>query len=125
MQTRPIDFQGTAALLRAGFRVSMAGHVGVVLAALGTPGPARLVALAAWGYLVYLQVRVSLDAELFTVLANGATPVDLDGFLVRSGLVKQARERTDEDRCRGALRLWRWLMAVLVVELVAAVIGLR
>lgn len=125
MQARPIDWQGTAALLRAGFRVSMAGHVGAVLAALGTPGPARLAALAAWGYLVYLQVRVSLDAELFTLLANGATPVDLDGFLVRAKLIKTARERTDEDRCRGALRLWRQLIAVLVLELIAAVIGLR
>lgn len=125
MQARPIDWQGTAALLRSGFRTSMAGHVGAVLAALGTPGPARLVALAAWGYLVYLQVRVSLDVELFTLLANGATTAEVDGFLVRSGLLGQARERSDADRCRGALRLWKWLMGVLVIELVAAVIGLR
>ena len=125
MQTSLADWQGTAALLRAGFRASMAGHVGAVLAAMGPSGPARLIALAAWCYLVYLQIRVSLDAELFTLFANGATAAEVDGFLSKSGLVKRIRERTTEDRCRGALRLWRWLMGVLILELAAAVIGLR
>jgi hypothetical protein len=119
-----VDWQGTAGLLRAGFRASMAGHAGAVLAGMGQ-GPARLVALAAWGYLVYLQVRVSLDVELFTLLANGVAPGEMDGFLVRAGLIKSPRERSPEDRCRGALRLWRQLMIVLVIELVAVVIALR
>ena len=107
----------------------MAGHVGAMLAGIGIlhqgVEAAYLAGLGAWGYLVYLQVRVSLDAELFGWLANGGTPEELDGFLVRSGLISGKRERSVEDRCRGALRLWRQLMVVLAVELVAVMIGLR
>jgi len=107
----------------------MAGHAGAVLAGFGIlhqgVEAAYLAALAAWGYLVYLQIRVSLDAELFGWLANGGAPAELDGFLVRAGLLREARERTAEDRCRGAFRLWRQLLAVLVVELVAVAVGLR
>jgi hypothetical protein len=123
------DWQGTACLLRAGFRASMAGHVGAVLAGLGIlhqgVEAAYLMGLAAWGYLVYLQVRVSLDAELFSWLANGGTTAEMDGFLGRAGLISGARERSVEDRCRGAVRLWKQLMVVLFVELVVVVIGLR
>lgn len=124
MQTNPIDWQGTACLLRAGYRASMAGHVGAVLAALGH-GPARWVALSCWFYLIYLQLRVSLDAELFTLLANGTTPPDLDGFLVRAGLIARARERSAEDRCAGAWRLWRTLLVVVVLELAAVAVAMQ
>ena len=123
------DWQGTACLLRAGFRASMAGHVGALLAGIGIlhqgVEAAYLVGLGAWAYLVYLQVRVSLDAELFSWLASGGTVAELDGFLVRAGLISGGRERSVEDRCRGALRLWKQLLVVLFVELTAVVIGLR
>jgi hypothetical protein len=123
------DWRGTACLLRAGIRASFAGHVGAILAGLGIlhqgMEAAYLTALAAWGYLVYLQIRVSLDAELFEWLANGATTAELDGFLVKSGLIRVGRERTADDRCKGALGLWRQLMAVMAVELIAVLIGLR
>jgi len=123
------DWQGTACLLRAGFRASFAGHVGAILAGAGilhqgVEAP-YLIALAAWGYLVYLQMRVSLDAELFSWLGSGGTTEELDGFLVRAGLLSAPRERSDEDRCRGAIRLWKRLLFVLAVELAAVVAGLR
>lgn len=123
MQT-DVDWRATAGLLRAGFHASIVGHAGAVMAGMGH-GPARLVALAAWGYLVYLQVRVSLDAELFTLLADGVAPAEMDGFLARAGLIGTPRERSPQDRCRGALLLWRQLMIVLAIELVAVVIALR
>lgn len=122
------EWNGTACLLRAGLRASMAGHVGALLAGMGIlhQGVAAgyVVALVAWGYLVYLQVRVSLDAELFSWLALGGETGDVDSFLVRSALVGAARERSVDDRCLGALRLWRRLMVVLVVEIVAVGVGL-
>jgi len=128
MQTNA-DWRGTACLLRAGFQASLAGHVGALLAGWGLlqrhAEPAFLVALAAWAYLVYLQVRVSLDAELFGWLAGGGEVDEMDGFLVRAGLIPAGRARTAPDRCRGALRLWRQLLAVLALELVAVAVGLR
>jgi hypothetical protein len=68
---------------------------------------------------------VSLDAELFGWLADGGTTVELDSFLVRSGLIREGRERSGEDRCRGALWLWRQIVIVLAIELAAVAIGLR
>ncbi|MFN0101804.1 MAG: hypothetical protein ACKV2U_06910 [Bryobacteraceae bacterium] len=122
------DWQGTACILRAGLTASYAGHVGAVLAgsalAVQGPGIGYLVGLAAWGYLVYLQVRVALDAELFSWLANGGDLAEIDDFLVRAGLISATRERSADERCRGALRLWRRLIAALVVELAAVGAGL-
>ena len=123
------DWRGMAGLMRAGLGASMAGHVGAVLAGMGILHRGldgfHAVALGAWGYMIYLQLRVHLDAELFTWLAEGGTTEELDGFLVRMGLLQKARERSGEERLRGAMGLWRQLVAVLVIELVAAVIGLR
>ena len=107
----------------------MAGHVGALLAGAEIlqrgVNPANAIGLAAWGYLVYLQIRVSLDAELFTWLANGGTAQEIDGFLVTAGLIPAAKERSPAGRCQGAIGLWRRLLIVLVVELVAVAIGLR
>ena len=117
-----------AALMRAGLRASMAGHGAGVVAGVGVTvqgaSPGLVVALVAWGYLVYLQVRVAIDAELFGWLAEGAAVAEMDGFLVRAGLLKRAVERTDEDRVRGAMGLWRRLLVTLVVEFVAVLAGL-
>jgi hypothetical protein len=118
-----------ACLLRAGLGASMAGHAGAVLAGLGMlhrgAGPAHAVALGAWALLIYLQLRVHLDAELFQWLAEGGSMEELDTFLERTGLRKRSGERSADERLRGALGLWRQLLAVLVIELAAAAIGLR
>lgn len=88
------------------------------------PGIGFLLALGAWGYLVYLQVRVALDAALFESLGRGAAVEEIDQFLVTAGLVGKVKTRTDLDRCLGAVRLWRRLLVALVVELVAVGAGL-
>ncbi|MBI2688482.1 MAG: hypothetical protein HYX27_19430 [Acidobacteria bacterium] len=126
---QPIDdCHGTACLLRSGITASYAGHAGAVIAGIGLIhqglGIGYAAGLFAWACLVYLQIRVSLDAELFTLLANGAEPADLDNFLVRSRLLTSPRQRSIEDRCRGAAALWRKLLTVLVIELVSVGAGL-
>ena len=117
-----------AALLRAGLRVSMAGHAIGLLAGVGVlargASPWFAAGLAAWGYLVYLQLRVAIDAELFGWLASGAGTAEMDGFLVRTGLLKRAVDRPDADRVRGAMALWRRLLGVLAFEFVAVLAGL-
>ena len=121
-------WNSTACLLRSGVVAAYAGHAGAVVAGMGIvyqgPGIGFLLALAAWGYLVYLQVRVALDAELFASLGRGAAVEEMDQFLVTAGLVGSVKTRTDLDRCLGAVRLWRRLLVALVVELVAVGAGL-
>jgi hypothetical protein len=63
----------------------------------------------------YLAARVAIDASLFRQLADDPSERcrDLDEWLHRD------TERTLTDRTRGALALWRWQVAVAVVQLMA------
>ena len=56
--------------------------------------------------------------------AAGTGTAEMDGFLVRAGLLKRAAERPDADRVRGAMALWRRLLGVLALEFVAVLAGL-
>ena len=77
----------------------------------------------------YWAVRVALDAELFTRLANDAARLaehttDLDQALQVLGLQPATAQPRDwQERCRGALRLLRlqaaWLIAQLLLALAA------
>ncbi|WP_252272352.1 hypothetical protein [Pseudomonas subflava] len=74
----------------------------------------------------YWAVRVALDAELFTRLANDAAGLadhttDLDQALLQLGLQHaKAPPRDWDDRCRGALRLLRLQAAWLITQLLLA-----
>ncbi|HEU0120670.1 MAG TPA: hypothetical protein VFQ91_09110 [Bryobacteraceae bacterium] len=121
-------WRGTAALLRSGEAAAWAGHVGAVLAGLGLVHQGLrfgyVAALGLWACLVYLHVRVRLDEELFTWLAEGSDPGSLDQFLERAGLRKRPNSpRPAAERMAGAVRLWRRLLLVLALELLSAAGG--
>jgi hypothetical protein len=117
--------RATAALLRSGSSIALAGHVAALLAILMKPEiwwP-----LPAWCALVYFVVRVELDARLFELLAESshAEALDhdanaLDEWMASAGLRKASGSRTIADRRRGAIHLWRALLAALIVELILA-----
>lgn len=71
-------------------------------------------------------IRVALDAELFTRLADDlgrlvSRTTELDQALLQLGLQKAASApRGWEERCRGALRLLRLQVAWLVAQLLLA-----
>ena len=74
----------------------------------------------------YWALRVALDAELFTRLAEDlgrlvSRTTELDQALLQLGLQKAApATRGWEERCRGALRLLRLQAAWLVAQLLLA-----
>lgn len=77
----------------------------------------------------YHALRVALDAELIGVLAGDAGRLSsrtraLDQSLYELGLKPAGRERDWLSRCRGALRLLRWQVVCLVLQVVLALFGL-
>jgi hypothetical protein len=120
-----------ASVLDSGRTLAAAGHAAAVIAALGAgfahTAPVRLAFAASillWPIGCYLAVRVSLDAALFRAIA--ADPVQdssrMDELLGSWGLMRNLKERTLEQRIRGALTLWRRHQAVFAIQL-AALIG--
>jgi hypothetical protein len=121
------DCRATAAVLRSGSTVALSGHAAALLCAFIKPG--AWWPLVAWCALVYFAVRVELDARLFQLLAESPSesPSEsrdagmLDQWMAAAGLRKNAGPRTLKDRRRGAIRLWRALLAALVVEIVMVI----
>lgn len=121
-----VECEVTAGLLESGTAAGYAAHAGAIVAGLGlySSGPQRwalAAALAVWMAAVYLHIRVALDAKLFRLLAS--SPSNVDRILLEAGLIPEARERSLGDRRRGALSLWKKLIAALVAELVCLAIG--
>jgi len=126
------DARATAAVLRSGSNIAMAGHVAAVLSLLpiskgGLMAWIGLGSLLVWSAGVYLSIRVKIDAGFFELLAEH--PAErLDRFLEATGLRRPLVSRTLADRRRGALRLWRALVfavtAQIALVLAAIVSGL-
>jgi hypothetical protein len=111
------DCRATAAVLRSGSSVALAGHVAAVMSVLSM-GAAWMTgcAVLVWCAGVYLAVRVKIDAQFFELLA--VQPAEqLDDWLDAAGLRKKSGVRTIEERRRGALRLWRGLVGVVAVQI--------
>lgn len=121
-------FQGLASLLDAGVTAGYAGHAGAVVAVLAYYKhgfrPAYVCALALWALVVYLQVRVRLDAGLFRWLATGTSLDTVDAFLAETGLRARRPSVPAADRIAGALRLWKWLIAAVIAEWVLLLVRL-
>jgi hypothetical protein len=81
-----------------------------------------------WCAVVYLATRVKMDALFFELLAENQDAADraeqLDGWLDATGLRKNAGPRTIEDRRRGALRLWRTLVAAVAAQIALMLAGM-
>jgi hypothetical protein len=114
------DCQATAAVLRAGSSVAIAGHVAaiVTLFPISKDGPAAWIAfgsLLLWIAGVYLAIRVHIDARFFELLAVHPAS-QLDRFLEVAGLRKKILPGTISERRRGALRLWRALVFAVATQ---------
>ena len=107
--------RATARLLRTGQMLSLAGHVGAVIAGFRIGSGLSTSALICWLAMIYFSIRVQLDAELLDLLAED--PQQLDTFLAEAGLKKRADSRSIEDRCQGAVKLWKCLVLALILEL--------
>lgn len=82
--------------------------------------------LLVWAVVVYLAVRVRLDAELLEMLAvdTAAVPARLDAWLESVGLRRSEGERTIAQRCRGARRLACYLVGACVLQWVVTAVVL-
>lgn len=78
---------------------------------------------AAWGQFglsllaVYLHIRLAFDQRVFQdFAAQHYTPYEFDICRAQLGLGKTHVSRDIQARCRGALRLWRMLLALVVCQ---------
>lgn len=114
------DCRATAALLRGMSPLVWASQAGAVIAAgyrHGWPS------LACWLVVCYFSVRVYLDAGLLELMAQGSE-LHVDEWLARAGLRSRAQPRSLEDRCRGARRLARNLLAAWIAQMAALAMAL-
>ena len=111
----------TAAVLRSGSIVALASHAAAVMSALLIPrgGPPAWIAfcsLLLWCAVIYLAIRIKIDARLFDLLATHPAE-QLDEFLNITGLRKTTTSRTIAERRRAALRLWRALLLIVALQI--------
>jgi len=120
-RTTSLDCPATAAVLRSGSSIALAGYTSAIAALLplSKGGPAAWIALGSllvWSAGVHLAIRVNIDARFFEILAIHPAG-ELDRFLEETGLRKNVPPRTISERRRGALRLWRALVSVVAVQI--------
>src|SRR5579863_9689950 len=128
------DSRATAAVLRSGSSVALAGHTAAVISVLsiGNGGSVAWIeccSMLIWCAVVYFAVRVKMDVLFFELLAEDQRAgdqraADLDGWLDAAGLRKNAGPRTIGERRRGALRLWRAMVAVVAMQIVLMLAGI-
>jgi hypothetical protein len=116
----------TASFLRSGRVLSNCSNSAALIAAAGVflahaSAERRIFAtsLLCWPVACYFSLRVAIDASLFREL--GREPADggqaLDALLGAWGLAGKLPHRTIAERSRGALKLWKRLIAVAAVQL--------
>ena len=120
-----IECRATASLLRSGSTLVLPAHVGALLAAFQIHAQPQVnwfsaASLLCWCAVVYLAVRIKIDAGFFEMLASDPehAPEQLDQFLAKAGLRKIGKATAIDERCKGALRLWRRMVAMVVVQLI-------
>ncbi len=112
------DCRATAAVLRSGSGVALAGHFAALMTVLlMRPAWMTCCSIVVWCAVVYLAIRVKIDVHFFELLAEHH-PEQLDHWLHNAGLRKSTRPKTLQDRRRGALRLWRALVAAVAIQIV-------
>jgi hypothetical protein len=118
------DCLATAAVLRSGATIALAGHIAVVISVFsGSIVWMKWCSVLVWCLIVYLAIRVKIDVRFFELLA--VQPAEqLDTWLDTTGLRKSARPKTIQERRRGALRLWRALMAGVAIEIALLLLGM-
>src|ERR1700680_2659767 len=96
-----------ASILASGRVLENASNAAAIISGIGClfahPKTAFAAAILCWFVQCYFAIRTRIDASLFLLPLNG-----LDELLLAWGLVKKVRERSVDERCRAALRLWRF-----------------
>ena len=116
------DCRATAAVLRSADSAAVAGHVAAVISALSIGSRTAKCALLVWCAVIYLAVRVRMDALFFELLADHPAE-ELDNWMNAAGLRKHMPPRTMQDRRRGARRLWRVLLIAVSIEIALTLAG--
>jgi hypothetical protein len=119
----------TASFLSSGTSLAIASHCAALIGAVGVllahTIAARAVFVApvlCWPGACYFALRVSIDASLFKELAlvpDEGGPA-LDELLRRHGFAGAPLDRTITERSAGALKLWKRLIAVTAIQIVAS-----
>jgi hypothetical protein len=115
------DCRATAAVLRSANSAVVAGHVAAVISALSLRS-GGWITLVVWCAVIYLSIRVRMDALFFELLAEHPAE-QLDNWLNAAGLRKHRPPRTIQKRRRGALRLWRALLVAVGIEIALTLAG--
>ena len=113
------------ALANCGNCAALAGAGGVLLADTVAARALFAAAVVCWPAVCYFGMRVAIDARLFEELQR--EPVEggaaLDEWLRERGLANAKPGRSIGERSRGALRLWRRLLAAVAIQMAAALAG--
>jgi len=122
------DCLASAAVLRSSGSLAIIGHLAFVvsLAATWNAAPANWIkwcSVVVWCFLSYLSIRAKIDAKLFELLATHPAS-QLDRWLGAAGLRKHIPHKTIADRRRGALRIWRYLITALILQIALMLAGL-
>jgi hypothetical protein len=126
------DCKATAAVLKSGSTVALAGHAAAIMSVLVIVSPIwkggfgiwmEGCSIMVWCAVVYLAVRVKIDAGFFKLLADESAD-DLDTWLDAAGLRKKAAAKALQERRRGALKLWRALGGAVALEIGLMLLGL-
>ena len=82
------------------------------------PVPSGRVGFEAIVAAIYLAFRIRIDEALFELLSEdpARAPASLDQFLATHHLRKSNSQRNITDRCRGAIRLWRSLVGIILIQ---------
>jgi hypothetical protein len=116
------DCRATAAVLRSANSAAVAGHVAAVISALIIEKWSAKGSLLVWCVVVYLAIRVRMDALFFELLADHPAE-QFDNWMKAAGLRKHTPPRAIQDRRRGALRLWRALLLAVGIEIALTLAG--
>ena len=120
----------TASLLSSGRSLTtvsncaaVVGAAGILLAHSGTARAILVPPVLFWPVACYFSLRVAIDAALFRELAladqdNGTA---LDELLRQRGLARGRLGRTISDRSRGAVKLWKRLIAITGIQVATSV----
>jgi hypothetical protein len=89
-------------------------------------GMARAILVAPvlfWPAAFYIGLRVAIDASLFRelALADQGNGTALDELLRQRGLARGRPGRTISDRSRGAVKLWKRLIAITGIQVATSV----
>ena len=113
------ECKATASLLRSGRTLALAAHAAAIFSGFHLRADLFMFAsLFCWCAAIYLAFRIRIDEALFELLSEdpALAPARLDQFLATHHLRKSKTQRNITDRCRGAIRLWRSLVGIILIQ---------